>query len=291
MAVDDLKQIKQLNLVTMIASAFGIFGSVLCILLYHFSRRFQIPMARLMYYLAWTYLVSAVCMLAGPIAARDPFSSFCKSTGLLLQLSDFLAVTFMFYIGLGLVLVTFRGWKPVDARNLDNKFLSGGILLSLVISLPWVWYSPGLALRPVYFSDTTWCWISKTYPGIRAGILYAPMLLVLVFDTIVFAVVGVRIWHNSREKYTKNEKVRDAVHMYILSSLAYLFLFSLSWIPTSISVILHFIRGYSTFGQIMIRASLFPLRGLIHFVLYTVLVAIAGQLHSKSDKIDREQAQ
>jgi len=280
MTVADPTLVARLDTVTQISSALGILGALLTLLSYRFSPRFNIPMARLISYLAVAYLVGAVCTLLGPAIAREPFGPLCKITGLLLQISDLLAVILMFYIGLGLLLVTFGGYKPSNVRDLDWHFFVGGLIVSLAVGLPWLWILPGNQLRPVYFSMTSWCWISKTYPWVQAGILQLPMLAVLLFDLLAFVFVGLRIWTRSRAVYAKNEKVRDAVRLYIMSSLAYILLFSLCWIPETLSLIVLYATGSSTYWQIFTRSVIFPARGLINFALYILLTGMAGQLGS-----------
>jgi len=267
-------QLAQLLLVTRISAALGALGSLAVSYVYLFRSRWDIPLARVIFYMSQGFLVAAVARIVGTSAILDPTSTVCQVSGLFVQIADIYCVFWMLFIAIGLLLVTFFSWSAERARDWDRRFLLWSVILSFSFSLWGMWYKELGMIDPIYGSVSTWCWISPKHPTVQIVLMHGLALAVICFDTVVFLCVGFRLYRRGLDMRTESTMLKNAMIAYIQNAFIYLIFFLATWIPGWVARLDTLINGgVDSFAYTMIRSILNPSRGLLAFVLYWYLVA------------------
>jgi len=112
-----------LNDVTHIAAALGLAGSIATVFAYHRLPYFNIPTAKVLYFLSFGDFVEAFCKFFGSIAvAAGSTSVLCQIDAVLITFSNLYSIIWMFFIAFVLFLGHVEGMDCTEG---------GGIALAI----------------------------------------------------------------------------------------------------------------------------------------------------------------
>jgi len=257
-----------LNDVTHIAAALGLAGSIATVYAYHKLPYFNIPTAKVLYFLSFGYFVEAFCKFVGSIAvAAGSTSVLCQVDAVLITFSNLYSIIWMFFIAFVLFLVMLKGWTAQRAGALHWPFFVCNVLLSAALSAPWMWWDDEDG-EPMYGKSLTWCWVSYYHPVAEMLLLHMPMLAGALLDVAVVMLVTYRICNRS-SAYSMPVSMHTRNYAYATS--AYLIFFVFTWLPGFTNRVHYFATGGKDdlFCLLVIRSVFTPIRGLLAFMLYT----------------------
>lgn len=278
------EELDTLILATRFSSFFGLIGSVFSVWAYLFFPKWQIPLARVVYYMSFGFIIACTARLVSTNALTDPYGPTCSITAGMVQVADVYCLVWMFFIGLGLYLVTERGWTVERTKTLDPIFAVISLLLSFSMALPWYWWKALKFKTPVYGSITAWCWVTSNHPIVQIFILHFWALLVILVNAIFFLLVGYRIWTRGKDVQGTSETLRLALKSFTLNSFVYLVYFTLTWIPAVVARLSTIISGADSFSFTLLRAIVNQSRGFLALLLYGYLTWMQQQREKRTTR-------
>jgi len=260
-------QLQFLNDVTRIAAAFGLVGAVATVYAYHKVPYFNIPTAKVIYFLSFGYFIEAICKYFGPLAvAAGATSVLCQLDAFLITFSNLFSVIWMFFIAFVLFLVMLRGWTAQRAGVLHVPFFLMNVIASFALSAPLIWWDDADGM-PMYGTNESWCWVSSYHPVAEMLLMHTPMIAGVLLDMAVIMLVTYRIWNHGS---TQNMELNMHTRNYAYATSAYLVFFVFTWLPGFLNRLHYFASGGESdlFPLLVVRSVFTPIRGLLAFLLY-----------------------
>ncbi|KAM3084029.1 hypothetical protein ACMFMG_001863 [Clarireedia jacksonii] len=195
-----VNQIQILDTSERVTSAFSIIGTLFIIGTFFFSRSFNKPINRLIFFASWGNLGASVsCLISElgpastPTSTTGPVSGLCQFQGFLVQMFRGVDCYWSFCMATNVYLVFFRGYTTDQLRRLDVWYLLSCYGLSFVPALVFLFISTK-ELGHVYGPAIIWCWITERWDWMRIVFLYGIVWISIIFASIVYFMAGRVIW-------------------------------------------------------------------------------------------------
>jgi len=214
----------------------------------------------------------SIAKLIGPFAVSAGSDSWiCQGQAALLLSAQIASNIWAHYISMVFFLVLMRSWAIEDAvKKMNRVYMVASVLVPVVIALPLLFAQSVMAMAsgPVYSDAIMWCWLSSDYIWIQAVTSYGPLVLIVMFNTVVFTMIGIKIY---RVQYNLGSSSSSAGRMsgYVVGVSVYMAMFLVSWVPGLVYCVhqLYF-DGGEIFALLVLRTLGTPLRGVLTLVLY-----------------------
>ncbi|KAJ5632102.1 hypothetical protein N7490_008441 [Penicillium lividum] len=209
------EQISAIGIAGRVTSAFSILGTITIICAFVFSRHFQSPIHRIIFFNAFYNLfdsIATMISISGP--ERGGGSSLCQFQGFALQMFPLADVLWTLAMALDTYLVVFHHFDAHYLRRLEPKYISGITILTLIPALVFLFIRSD-EKGPVYGSETIWCSISPKWILLRLILYYGPVWLTIAAVLLLYALIGIEIFR-LRDEF----KLTDDDHIALTSNIS-----------------------------------------------------------------------
>jgi len=223
---------------------------------------------RLVVYLSASDAMASLFFIIGAAAPADELNEepFCGIQGWGVQMFTFASILWTFCIAFNFYMAFIRNY-----RNAVNRFEKYYHLLC--------WGAPFLiscSLVNTYENSTLWCWIGPTFEALRFTFFYVPLMMIMVFNFVMYALVlreirqvmsnvkGV-IAESDRQRDEKYLKVKKLAMKFVLYTMAFFF----TWIWGITNRIQNTVDPtYPIYELYVLHTFFTPFQGFLNAVCY-----------------------
>lgn len=194
-------QLEGVTILERVCSGFSLFGSMVVIATFCFSKAFHKPINRLVFYATFGNLMTNVATLMARSFIEDQHSPGCQFQAFLIQM--FMPADAFWTLAMAVnVYLTF--YFKFDAQRLRRMEIPYFLLcygIPFIVALVLIFVSTPEKGR-MYGDATLWCWIAPEWDIFRIAIFYGPVWIVIIVTFLIYIRAG-------REIYKKQKQLRD----------------------------------------------------------------------------------
>ncbi|KLJ10350.1 hypothetical protein EMPG_14259 [Blastomyces silverae] len=190
-------------------SAVSVTSSFFVITSFLWSKLFQTPVNRLMFYATWGNVLANVgTMIGGDGISRGSGSSLCRCQAFLIQWFLPTNALWILCMAINVYLTASHKYTPSELKRLEWRYLIMCYIVPLVPAFAFLFVETK-ASGPVYGAAVIWCWIRPEWQAFRFAFFYGPIWLTIIMTIAILLYQGIEI--NSKRMKIKKLSV-DAVH-------------------------------------------------------------------------------
>ncbi|OJD23124.1 hypothetical protein ACJ73_05520 [Blastomyces percursus] len=190
-------------------SAVSVTSSFFVIASFLWSKLFQTPVNRLMFYATWGNVLANVgTIIGGAGISHGSGSSLCRCQAFLLQWFLPTNALWILCMAINVYLTTSHKYRPSELKRLEWRYFIMCYGVPLIPAFAFLFVETK-ASGPVYGAAVIWCWIRPEWQAFRFAFFYGPIWLTIVMTIAILLYHGIEI--NSKRMKIKKFSV-DAVH-------------------------------------------------------------------------------
>jgi hypothetical protein len=108
-----------------------------------------------------------------------------------------MSVLFTMFMSLNVFFVVFYRWNSKDLKKNEQTYCFSSFLFASAVALVPLVIS-NKKKGPIYGNADLWCWIRDEWGLLRIIMFYVPVVLIFMFNVVVYSLAGMRLWKRTR---------------------------------------------------------------------------------------------